>query len=131
MRRYCKIVGNAGEDYAARMLEDTGYTIIERNFRTRVGEIDIIAYRDGVLHFIEVKTRTGDEFGYPADAVTESKQITIRRAAEIYLGRRRAMWHRISFDVVEITFNLIEDCMCSSGGDLYVKQDTFCSFQGH
>ena len=111
MRRYCKIVGNAGEDYAARMLEDTGYTIIERNFRTRVGEIDIIAYRDGVLHFIEVKTRTGDEFGYPADSVTESKQITIRRAAEIYLGRRRAMWQRISFDVVEITFNMIEDCM--------------------
>lgn len=111
MRRYCKIVGNAGEDFAAKMLEDTGYTILERNYRTRIGEIDIIAIRDGVLHFIEVKTRTGDDFGYPADAVTESKQNTIRRASEIYLGRRRSMWNRISFDVVEITFNLLEDCM--------------------
>jgi putative endonuclease len=111
MRRYCRIVGNAGEDFAAKMLEDTGYTILERNYRTRIGEIDIIAIRDGVLHFIEVKTRTGDDFGYPADAVTESKQNTIRRASEIYLGRRRSMWNRISFDVVEITFNLLEDCM--------------------
>lgn len=111
MRRYCKTVGDAGEDFAARMLEDTGYTILERNFRTRIGEIDIIATRDAVLHFIEVKTRTGDGFGYPADAVTESKQNTIRRSSEIYLSRRRSMWRRISLDVVEVTFNLIEDCI--------------------
>lgn len=111
MRRYCKIVGGAGEDFAAKMLEDTGFTILERNYRTRIGEIDIIAFREGVLHFIEVKTRTGDDYGYPSDAVTESKQLTIRKSAEIYMARRRSMWKRVSLDVIEVTFNMIEDCM--------------------
>ena len=111
MRRYCKIAGNAGEDFAAKMLEDNGYTILERNFRTRMGEIDIIAIKDSVLHIIEVKTRTGDEYGYPADAVTETKQNTIRRCTEFYISRRRTLWTSVSMDVAEVTFNLIEDCI--------------------
>lgn len=111
MRRYCKMVGNSGEEFAARILEDEGYMILERNFRTRIGEIDIIASKDGVVHFIEVKTRTSDEYGCPADAVTESKQNTIRRSAEIYMSRRRLMWKAYSLDVAEVTFNLIENCM--------------------
>lgn len=111
MRRYCKMVGNAGEEFAAKILEDEGYMILERNYRTKVGEIDIIAARDGIVHFIEVKTRTGNDYGYPADAVTESKQNTIRRSAEIYMARRRLMWRAFSLDVAEVTFNLIEECM--------------------
>lgn len=110
MRRYCKNVGNAGEEFAARILEDSGYTIVEKNYRTKVGEIDIIAIRDGILHFIEVKTRTEDDFGCPADAVDENKQSTIRRSAQIYLSRRRAMWRSVSMDVIEVNFNLIENC---------------------
>ena len=50
MRRYCKMVGNAGEEFAAKILEDEGYMILERNYRTRIGEIDIIAARDGAEH---------------------------------------------------------------------------------
>ena len=111
MRRYCRKVGGAGEDFATKMLEETGYMIIERNYRTNMGEVDIIASKDGVLHFIEVKTRTGDEFGYPADAVTETKQNHIRRVAESYIARRRHMWEDVSLDVIEVTFNLLEDCM--------------------
>ena len=111
MRKYCKNVGNAGEEFAARVLEDAGYVILETNYRTKIGEIDIIAVRDGVLHFIEVKTRSGDEFGYPADAVTDSKQNTIRRSADLYMSRRKLMWRSVSLDVMEVTFNLIEDCM--------------------
>ena len=105
------MIGNAGEDFAAKTLEDMGFQIYERNYRTRMGEIDIIASKDGVLHFIEVKTRTSDEFGYPADAVTEAKQQTIRYSAECYMARRRLMWRAVSLDTVEVTFNLIEDCM--------------------
>ena len=76
MRRYCRRVGNHGEDFAAKILEDSGYMILERNYRSRSGEeIDIIATKDGVLHFIEVKTRTADEFGYPADAVNENAAL--------------------------------------------------------
>ena len=54
MVRYKKNVGDNGEDFAARLLADSGYEILERNYRTKYGEIDIIACRDGVLHFIEV-----------------------------------------------------------------------------
>ena len=111
MRKYCKRIGDHGEDFAAHMLEDAGYQILDRNYRTRVGEIDIIAIKDGVLHFIEVKTRTADDFGYPADAVTEEKQRSIRRSAECYLTGRHAMWRNVSLDVMEITANIITDCI--------------------
>lgn len=111
MRRYCKNAGDAGEEFVAKMLEDSGYTILESNFRTRMGEIDIIAIKDSVLHIIEVKTRTGFDYGYPSDAVTESKQKTIRKCADFYISRRKILWNRVSMDVAEVTFNLIEDCM--------------------
>ena len=111
MRRYCKDIGDRGEDFAAFVLEHNGYSILERNFRSSFGEIDIIASREGVLHFIEVKTRTDDEYGRPAEAVTENKARIIRRVSECYLARRRVSWKRISFDVFEVMANLIEDCM--------------------
>lgn len=110
MRKYCKRLGDAGEEFAAKTLEDMGYTILDRKYRTRMGEIDIIAARDGVLHFVEVKTRTGDDFGYPADSVTEEKQNHIRRVSDSYLAKRRLMWRSVSLDVIEVTFNLIENC---------------------
>jgi putative endonuclease len=111
MMRYKKNIGDNGEEFAARMLEDSGYRILERNYTTRYGEIDIIALRDGVLHFIEVKTRTGMDFGYPAEAVDENKVTRIRRTAECYIGRRRAFWRSISFDVFEVMSELLIDCM--------------------
>ena len=109
--RYRKNVGDIGENFAAALLVNSGYQIIERNYRTKAGEIDIIAIRDGVLHFIEVKTRTGDQYGYPSEAVTAAKQLRIKKAAEQYLQGRRMQWNRISFDVYEIMTELIEDCM--------------------
>lgn len=109
--RYRKNVGDIGEDFAAKLLENAGFQILERNYFTKVGEIDIIAVRDGVIHFIEVKTRNGDQYGYPSEAVTITKQNRIRKAAELYLQRRRMTWQKISFDVYEIMTDLIEDCM--------------------
>ena len=111
MMRYKKNVGDYGEEFAAQLLENSGYRIIERNYAVKVGEIDIIAIRDGVIHFIEVKTRTGDQYGYPSEAVNSIKQNRIRRAAEQYLGSRRLRWQNVSFDVYEIMADLIEDCM--------------------
>lgn len=111
MRKYCRKLGGHGEDFAARVLENAGYRILFRNYRSRTGEIDIIATRDGVLHFVEVKTRTDDEFGYPSDAVTENKRRSIRRTAECYLSERHAVWRSISLDVMEVTANLIENCI--------------------
>ncbi len=109
--RYRKNVGDIGENYAADLLTNSGFQVIERNYRTKAGEIDIIAIKDGVLHFVEVKTRNGDKYGYPSESVTEVKQQRIRRAAEQYLQGRRMQWNKVSFDVYEIMTEFIEDCM--------------------
>ena len=109
--RYRKNVGDIGENFAADLLANAGYQVIERNYRTKAGEIDIIAIKNGVLHFIEVKTRNGDQYGYPSEAVTATKQLRIKRAAEQYLQGRRMNWNKLSFDVYEIMTDLIEDCM--------------------
>ena len=107
--RYKKNVGDMGEDFAAQLLENSGFSILQRNYRTKVGEIDIIATKDGVLHFIEVKTRNGDQYGYPSEAVTQTKQQRIRKCAEAYLQNRRVTWQKVSFDVYEIMTDLIEN----------------------
>lgn len=109
--RYMKNVGDSGEDFAAAMLKNDGYKVIERNYAVQGGEIDIIAIKNGVMHFIEVKTRTGIEFGYPADSVTEAKQKRIKTAARSYLSSRSGRWNNVSFDVYEVMVNHIEDCM--------------------
>lgn len=109
--RYKKNVGDFGEDFAALLLTNSGYTILQRNYRTKVGEIDIIAIKDEVIHFIEVKTRTGNQYGYPSESVSLAKQNRIRKSAELYLQSRRNTWKKVSLDVYEIMADLIEDCM--------------------
>ena len=94
-----------GEDLACRELRRRGYAILARRYRTRHGEIDIIA-RDGpALVFIEVKTRRDDQFGGGAAAVTMFKQQRIGRMAIDYLARRGCVDSECRFDVVTIDFN--------------------------
>ncbi len=79
-------IGSWGEAVAAHFLEQRGYRVVERNVRTRQGEIDLVARQEaGGLVFIEVKTRTNDSFGLPEEAVDERKLDHIFRAAEAYL----------------------------------------------
>ena len=106
-----RVLGQIGENAAADVLRAKGYRILRQNYRCRYGEIDIIAEKYGEMSFIEVKTRTADDFGYPADAVDENKQRKIRRAADCYLAGRRVMWNNVSLDVMEVTSNLITDCI--------------------
>ncbi len=68
-----KDIGKWGEDKAAEFLISKGYKILTRNYRVRGGEIDIVVFRRGILAFVEVKTRTSDAFGTPAQAVDEEK----------------------------------------------------------
>jgi putative endonuclease len=105
------IIGSRGEDIATQWLRDKGYYIIERNWRAGRYEIDIIAEHYDTIHFVEVKTRNGDQYGYPSEAVTATKQLRIKRAAEQYLQGRTMQWNKLSFDVYEIMTELIEDCM--------------------
>lgn len=97
--------GKNGEEYACRYLKSQGYCILKRNFRChRMGELDIIACKDSVVHFIEVKTRTSTRFGMPQEAVTLSKQRTIRRCAEYYLATQHLLQDipLLSFDIIAI-----------------------------
>ena len=109
--RYKKNVGDLGEEFAAKMLENAGYNIIARNFSTKFGELDIIALKGGTIHFIEVKTRTSTDCGYPSESITKYKQDRIKKAARYYLSTRKYKWKEISFDVYEVLAELIEDCM--------------------
>src|SRR2546426_12211521 len=82
-------VGKEGERVASRFLEARGYRILERNYRTRRGEIDLIAEDGRILVFVEVKVRLDDRFGGPAAAITRAKQARIARLAQQYLAWRR------------------------------------------
>jgi putative endonuclease len=94
--------GQAWEDAAGRALVSEGYRILQRNFRSRVGEIDFVAMDGDVLCFVEVKGRRGSGFGMPEEAVTPEKQRRIFRAAQWYLTGNRGAAPRRRFDVVSI-----------------------------
>ena len=96
------IFGKRGEELAARHLERLGYTLLHRNYRTRAGEIDIIAKDDQAIVFVEVKARTSTKFGDPAGAVTRRKQAQISRVAEEFLVRENLYDNQARFDVVTV-----------------------------
>jgi putative endonuclease len=98
-------LGIAGEDRAADELVRRGYAILERRYRTRHGEIDIIARDGAAIVFVEVKARTGREFGGAAAAVTAYKQRRIVKMAVDYLARHRLTACPCRFDVVAIDFD--------------------------
>jgi putative endonuclease len=95
-------LGRRGEQIAARHLRRCGYRILERNFRAAGAEIDLVAAHRGIFIFVEVKTRSSDRFGSPAEAVDGLKAARIRRAAGIYLKRRHASERRARYEIVAI-----------------------------
>ena len=95
-------LGRRGEQLAARFLERAGLRVIERRFRLRCGEIDLIAVDRELVVFIEVKTRRGSGFGAPAESVTPFKQRKMARTALAFLVRRGWQERPCRFDVVEV-----------------------------
>ena len=98
-------LGRLGENLACYYLEKQGYRILARNFRCRrYGEIDIVATKDEVLAFIEVKTRSSTLYGQPMEAVTLLKQNKIHRCAQYYMQLKGIIncMPLLSFDVIEI-----------------------------
>ena len=95
-----KRLGKQGENAACRYLKRRGYKIIERNYKTRFGEVDIIARKDDTVAFIEVKTRLTDKFGAPAEAVTFAKQRKYALSAQFYFSQCEDDCI-IRFDVIE------------------------------
>lgn len=95
-------LGSLGENAAAEYLRKRGYRILERNYRYRRNEIDIIALNRGTLCFIEVKTRSTQEKGDPLEAVTIQKQQEIIKAAKAYLASTGNMDRECRFDVIAV-----------------------------
>ena len=97
-----KELGNIGEEISTNYLEKCGYEVIERNYRCRQGEIDIIARDNDELVFIEVKTRSNLCFGRPREAVDGYKQNHIYKTARYYLYKNHLEKSYVRFDGIEI-----------------------------
>lgn len=119
MSMHRRSLGIAGEDAAAAWYERAGFTVEDRNWRCRSGEIDLVLTRRGLLVICEVKTRSSDRYGSGAEAVDWRKQRTIRTVASQYLAVRvgRAP-QRIRFDVAVVT-------MSSDGPSIRVIEAAF------
>lgn len=100
--------GNLAEERAVAMLQRLGYRVIDRNYRCHVGELDIVAYDDAVLVFIEVRSRADDSHGHAAEMVTKPKQRKVSRVAACYIEHMRPIASSMRFDVVAITGDDIE-----------------------
>ena len=96
-------LGDHGEDLAAAALKKQGYKILERNYVTPIGEIDLIARQGKVLVVVEVKTRRSSSFGAPQEAINAAKQAKLRRLADYYLKAKRLTDTPVRFDVVAVT----------------------------
>ena len=94
--------GIIGEKIAQKYLKDNKYEIIENNYYTRNGEIDIIASKNNYIIFVEVKTRTNEKYGKPSEAVNKIKNIHMKKSAAIFLKENNFSRFTIRFDVIEV-----------------------------
>ncbi|MCM8766734.1 MAG: YraN family protein [Candidatus Omnitrophica bacterium] len=93
--------GKFGEEKGIEFLKRNGYKIIERNYKTKIGEIDIIAKKEKQIIFIEVKTRSSDNYGFPEEAVNQRKLKKIEKVAYLYLKSKKTNLP-IRFEVLSI-----------------------------
>lgn len=109
-------LGKSGEKLTVRFLKSKGYKLLRQNYKTKLGEIDIVAQDKKALCFIEVKTRSSLFFGHPIEAITPAKQKKISQIALIFLKEHNLIKKKARFDVVGIMhlkdrldFQLIKD----------------------
>lgn len=99
-------LGRTGEEQAVIFLKRSGYSIVHTNYKTRIGEIDVIAKDGKVICFIEVKTRSSIRFGIPEEAVSLQKQRQISKSALLFLKQNKLLDNPARFDVVSVRFHL-------------------------
>ena len=110
-------LGERGEALAWNFLRKQGYSILEKNYRTRFGEVDVVAQKQGVLIFLEVKTRRDSRFGLPSEAVDWKKRRKLGQVAEAYLIAKGLENRPARFDILSVIwdgtgepdFSLLED----------------------
>lgn len=95
-------IGKWGEEVAADYLSNKGYTVLAQNVRTPYGEIDLIVEQNSLLIFVEVKTRTSSQFGYPEAAIRARKQASMHACAEHYIGEKELRDRSVRLDVIAI-----------------------------
>ena len=98
-------LGAKGEELAVKHLKKLRYKVLERNFRCNLGEIDIIALQKKTLVFVEVKTRSSQEFGSPQESITPKKKQQLTRVALFYLQKNSLFDRDARFDVVAVELN--------------------------
>jgi putative endonuclease len=96
------ILGRYGEDRAAHYLADLGYEIVERNWRCNAGEIDLVARDKDRLVFVEVKTRNGQGFGHPFEAITADKVARMRKLVALWCKARQIGATKVRLDAVSV-----------------------------
>ena len=95
-------LGKIGEALACNYLRRCGYSILDRNYRTKIGEIDIVAQDGKILVFVEVKTRRSDSYGLPEESINIKKMHKLTRLAQLYIRNKRLYSAEARFDVVSI-----------------------------
>ncbi len=100
--------GLLGEHTAVEYLRSKGYDILERNYSTKFGEIDVIAEKGETVVFVEIKARENTRFGMPVEAVTREKQIKIISAANYYIVKKKLTRRAVRFDVIAVLRDDIE-----------------------
>ena len=99
-----KALGDKGEALAVQWLQENGFSILAQNWKAGRKEVDIIACKNNCLHFIEVKTRSDQAFGFGEEQVNRRKMKNIREVAQAYL-EANPQWKRIQFDAIAIEWN--------------------------
>ncbi|MBE7087904.1 MAG: YraN family protein [Clostridiales bacterium] len=98
---FLRLLGDKGENLAVKHLKKQGYKILHRNFKCKLGEVDIIAQLGDTVCFIEVKTRSTDYFGAPCEAVTPERQRRYKNCAKFYYANRQIDYN-VRFDIIEV-----------------------------
>lgn len=102
MSKHNILLGRSGEDLAVEFLKKSDYKILVRNYRNYTGEIDIVACDKETIVFVEVKTRTCEKYGFPAEAVSGFKRRQISRTAIMYLKENNLLQKNARFDIISI-----------------------------
>lgn len=100
-----KAIGNYGENLAEEYIKAMGYIVLNRNFRCKIGEIDLIAKDGDFIVFIEVKSRYGNLYGSPCESITYYKKVKIFNTAQVYILKNKLNKYKFRFDVIEVFLN--------------------------